>query len=239
MIERSQRHAARAFAITTLLMYIVLMFAFNHYYGPFLVWEHDAETARNFFAHEQLLHFYLIAAVFAGACGLMILSTLYVVFRPVSRGWALLGAGARLVYAVMWFIGILDLFSALRFMEGGGLLQGFGPERLQALAGFELASGWDAYYIGLTFYAIGSLIFSYLFFKSRYVPPVLAAFGILASLFELVCGFSYLVDRNFNSIVSVNYYELPPMLFEAVLCLWILIRGLRPLEPAKPAHAKN
>jgi hypothetical protein len=37
-------------------------------------------------------------------------------------------------------------------MKEGGLRQAFEWKQLPARAGLQLASGWDAYYIGLTFY---------------------------------------------------------------------------------------
>jgi hypothetical protein len=40
---------------------------------------------------------------------------------------------------------------------------------LPSRAGLQLASGWDAYYIGLTFYALSTSPFSCLFFRSRYM----------------------------------------------------------------------
>jgi hypothetical protein len=55
---------------------------------------------------------------------------------------------------------------------------------LQARAGLQLACVWDAYYIGLTFYALSTSRFSCLFFRSRYMSRILAAWGVLASLFE-------------------------------------------------------
>jgi hypothetical protein len=228
MIESSQRRAARVFAITTLLMNAVIMIAFSHFYGPFLVWGDDAATARNFIAHEPLLHTYIALAVAYGIGAIIAMAALYIIFRPIGRGLTLFAAFARLLYSVMWFIQLIDLFDAMRIMRGGAYLQVFEPERLQALAGLQLASGWDAYYIGLTFYAIGSVLFSYLFFKSRYVPRALAVWGIVSLLFEGVCGFAYLIDRNFGAIVSVNWYEMPVFSFEVVISIWILVRGLRP-----------
>jgi hypothetical protein len=130
---------------------------------------------------------------------------------------------------------LLDLFGALRTMTGGGRLQVFEPARLQALAGLQLASGWDAYYVGLTFNGIGLVFFSFLFFKSHYIPRTLAVLGVVTSLFESACGFAYLVNRSFETIVSVNYYELPTMFFGVVLSIWILVRGLRTYGTAKLA----
>jgi len=239
MIERSQRHAARVFAIATLLMYVIIMIAFNRFYASFLVWGDDVATARNFAAHEPLLHFYIALSVAYGIGSLVVMAALYVILRPVSRGLALFAVFARLLYSAMWFIQVIGLFSALRIMRGGGFMQVFEPERLQALAGLQLASGWDAYYIGLTFYALGSVFFSYLFFRSRYIPRILAVLGILSALFEGFCGFVYLIDRNFGTIVSVNYYELPVFFFEVAISIWILVRGLRPPETNKTVQASS
>jgi len=239
MIDRSQRIAARVFAFTTLSSLILIMIAFTRWYAPFLVWEHEAETARNFAAHEGLVHLYLAAAVIYGLAMIAVLAALYVMLRPIGRGLAFFAALTRLVYVVVWFIGLMDLFNALRIMTGKDSLHMFEADRLQALAGLQLASGLDAYYIGLTCYAIASLVFAYLFFKSRYVPRVLAIWGILASLFEGVCGFGYLVDRKFGMIVSPNWYEMPMMLFEVGASIWLLVRGLRPPEPAKTVPATS
>ena len=71
----------------------------------------------------------------------------------------------------------------MRIMKEGGA-QAFERGRLQSRAGLQLASGGDAYYIGLTFYALSTSPFSCLFFRSRYMSRILAAWGVLASLFE-------------------------------------------------------
>jgi Domain of unknown function (DUF4386) len=95
-------------------------------------------------------------------------------------------------------------------MKEGGPRQAFEWKQLQARAGLQLASGWDAYYIGLTFYALSTSPFSCLFFRSRYMSTILAAWGVLASLFEAVCAFAYLNDHRFGTVVSVNRYEMSP-----------------------------
>jgi len=69
-------------------------------------------------------------------------------------------------------------------MVGEGRLGAFGSKQLQALAGLQLASDWETYYIGLAFYALSTLLFSWLFFQSRRIPRIFAAWGMLASLFE-------------------------------------------------------
>jgi uncharacterized Tic20 family protein len=164
MIDRSQRYAARVFAITFFLTLAILMVGFSRFYGPYLVWDNDTQTAANFAAHAPAIHIYICCAVIYGVGLLVMLAALYRVLGPIGRGLALFAALCWLMYASMWFVFLLDLFSALRTMTGVAYQSVFEPQRLQALAGLQLASGWDAYYVGLAFNGLGLVFFSLLFF---------------------------------------------------------------------------
>ena len=97
----------------------------------------------------------------------------------------------------------------LRLLESTGSLRTFGPDGLAALAGLQLDSSRDAYYIGLTFNGLGAALFAWVFFQSRYEPRTLAVWGILSSLYEGFCGLAYLIYPGFGAILSANRYELP------------------------------
>jgi len=227
MIEQSQRHAAKIFGITYLLSLLVIGVAFSRFYAPYLVWENGEETARRFIAHERPIRMYLAGAFFYGAAIIVQLTALYVILRQVNRGIALFAAFSRLLYVFFWFILVLDLFCALRLMGGAGSLSRFGPDALAALAGSQLDSSRDAYYIGMVFNALGLALFASVFFQSRYIPRALALWGVLTSLYEAFCGLAYLFYPNFGTILSVNWYEYPLMSFELLLTVWLLFRGLR------------
>jgi len=232
MIDRSQRLAARVFAITYLISFVITIGAFTRWYAPILVWDDPSATARNIIVHEFAFRLYLAAGFLNGVGCVVALIALYIVLRPISRGMALFAGLSLLVYALMWYVSLLDQLYALRVMGGGTAWKGFDPQHLQVLAGLQLASGWDAYYIGLTFSGLGTALFSYLFFRSRYISRVLAAWGIVACLFEGFSGCAYLLFPSYGAIVSVNWYELPVMLFNVGLCAWIFFKGLKQPEPA-------
>ena len=227
MIEQSQRHAAKTFGITYLLSLLVIGVAFSRFYAPYLVWENGEETARRFITHERSIRMYLAGAFFYGAAIIVQLTALYVILRQVNRPIALFAAFSRLLYVFFWFVLVLDLFCALRQIGGAGSLRTFGPDGLAALAGTQLDSSRDAYYIGMVFNALGLALFASVFFQSRYVPRTLALWGVLTSLYEAFCGLAYLFYPNFGTILSVNWYEYPLMSFELLLTLWLLFRGLR------------
>ena len=231
MADQSQRNAARVVAITYPLTLIVSIVAFFRLYVPLLVANDHAATAQNLARHEGSVRVYLAAVLIYGIGVVVVPTALYVVLRTVNRGVATFGAVCRLLYAVMWFVQLLDLLAALRIARGDGYLQLLGPEGLRAMAGLRLAAGWDAYYVGLGFYGLGTVAFAWLWFKSGYVPRPLAAWGVAASVFAGVCGFAYLLFPSFGEVVSVDWYEMPIALFEMGISVWILVKGLQLKSP--------
>jgi hypothetical protein len=161
MIEQSQHHAGKIFGITYFLSLLVIGAAFSRFYAPYLVWENGKETARHFITHEQSVRIYLAGAFLYGAGVIVQLTALYVILRQVNRGIALFAAFSRLIYVFFWFVLVLYIFYALRLVGGAGSLMTFGPDRLAALAGSQLDSSRDAYYIGMAFNGlIGSVCIS-------------------------------------------------------------------------------
>jgi hypothetical protein len=227
MADQSQRTAARVVAITYPLTLIVSISAFFRLYVPLMVAHDHAATARNLARHEGSVRVYLAAVLIYGLGVVVVPTALYVVLRTVNRGVATFGTVCRLLYAVMWFIQLLDLLAALRIARGDGYLEVLGSDRLQALAGLRLASGWDAYYVGLGFYGLGTVAFAWLWLRSGYVPRPLAVWGVAASAFAGLCGFTHLLFPSFATVVSVDWYEMPIALFEMGISVWILVKGLR------------
>jgi len=230
MIEPAQRSAAKIFAVTWLLAMAILQVVFPRFYAPYLVWENGEETARRFLHHEEAIRIFLSGAFVHGVGMIVLLTALYVLLRPVNRGMALCAALSRVIYAVFWFIFILDMLGALRFLAGAGALRGFAPDGLAALAGAQLDAGRDAYYIGLVFNGLGSALFAWVLLQSRYIPRLLALWGVISAVYEGFCGFAYLLYPRFGLMHSANWYELPPMTFDLLLCLWLLFRGLKSPE---------
>ena len=227
MIERAQICAGKVFGITYLISMVIITMTFSRFYAPYLVWGNGEQTARHFIHHEQAIRIYLAGAFLHGIGMLILLTALYVILRPLNRGIALFAAFSKLMYSLFWFILLLYLFDALRLLGGSGALRVFGPDGLAALAGAQLDSSRDAYYIGLFFNGLGTALFAWVFFESRYVPRALAAWGLVASLYEAFCGFAYLYLPRFETILSPNWYEFPAMTFELLLSLWLLFKGVR------------
>ena len=113
--------------------------------------------AGNIIAHEGLFRLSIVCYLSYCAGLVVLLTALYVILKPVNRGLALIGAFWRLIFALVWILISLNLFTGLRLLSGTDYLRVFEAERLQALARLYL-SGFDAYYVGLLFYALASTV---------------------------------------------------------------------------------
>jgi Domain of unknown function (DUF4386) len=228
-IENSQRNAAKVAGIAGLLAFLLVVFGNYVLLEPLLVPRNAADTARNILAHETQFRLALICFITYGICAIVLLSALYVIFAPVNRGLALAGALFRLVFAILWLIAPLNSLAALRLLGDAPYLKIFEPDRLQALARVQIAGSFDDYYVGLPFFGLAATVCAWLWLKSNYIPKGLSIFGVIASAWCVFCAVVYLIFPNFNKIVNDYIFDSPMALFELVVSVWLLFKGLRPV----------
>jgi hypothetical protein len=81
-----------------------------------------------------------------------------------------------------------------------------------------------------TFFAVGSTLFSWLILRGRMVPVTLAWLGVLASVLLVVIlplQLAGLFGGSANWFSAVTWLMwLPMLVFEVVLALWLLIKGV-------------
>ncbi len=226
-IDESQCKAARVAGFTCLFTMATVVFANFGIHERLIVAGNAAETARNIMAHERLFRISITCDLIYCAGLVVLLTALYVILKPVSRGLALLAAFSRLVYALMWVLMTLNLFDVLRLLSGADYLRVFEADRLQALARLDLSASFDAYYVGLLFFGLASTVCSYLWFKSDYIPRALAAWGVISSVWCAACTFVFIIFPNFAKVVNLWWFDTPMGIFEIVLSFWLLFKGIR------------
>jgi hypothetical protein len=226
-IEPEQQTAAKVAGISYLLTFVAVVYVNFAIHGRLIVHNNAAETAKNILAHEQLFRIGIVGDLFYCVGVVVLLSALYVILKPMSRGLAVLAAFWRLVWVLMWLAMTLHLFDALRLLSGAEYLQAFEPGRLQSLALFYLGTSFDYYYVGLLFGSLASTVCGYLWFKSRYIPRALAAFGLISSAFCVACTLVFYIFPNFDKIVNLWWFDTPMALFDIALSFWLIFKGLR------------
>ena len=238
-IDESQRKAARVAGFTFLSGMAIVVLANYGISFRLSVPGSAVDTARNIMAHETLFRLNIACNLVYLFNVVVLLTALYVILKPVNRNLALVATFCRLLVALMWGVSALNMLGALRLLGDAAYLPVFKADQLQSLARLQLSSGYDAYYVGLPFWGLASAVCSYLWFKSRYIPRALAAFGVISSAWCVICAFAFIVFPHFDALVNAYWFDSPMVIFEMALGLWLLFKGLRPSGVAEPDKASD
>jgi uncharacterized protein DUF4386 len=149
--------------------------------------------------------------------------TLYGITHDEDHELALLVMAFRLAEGVLGAIGIPNMLAVLWLATGGA-----GPAAAEGVSantlGAFLLMPPQNVMLGAPFFAVGSLIFSYLLLRGRMVPAALAWIGVLASVLVVV-GTPLQVAGMLQGPVT-QYMWLPMLAFEVPLGFWLLIKGV-------------
>lgn len=225
-IDRAQRTAARVAGAGGLLGILVVVFSNYGLLDPLIVSDNAADTARNFLARPTQVRLALSGFLAYGALRVVVLSALFTVFRPVDRMLAFTGALFRLIFVMLWSLEAVNLLQALKLLAGTAYLAAIPPSQLQAFARLSIGSGFDDYYAGLPFFGLAATVWACLWLKSGYLPRALALMGVLASAWCVICAFVFLVFPDFDRSVNAYWFDSPMTLFELIVSILLLIRGL-------------
>ena len=210
----AQRIAARVAGFLYLATMAASVFAEFRIFSGLMVAD-AAATARNLIQNEPLfrLGVFLDIATFVGVVPLSV--ALFVVLRPVGRHLAVLALAWRLIEASI--VGVVGV-TALMALQAAP----FDP----ALMRLFLRAHGAGYSIGLISYSLGSTLFCALLFKSRYVPRLLSAWGVLAGLAMITCAAGFVLMPAAVAPLRMTAYGLSGG-FEVVLGVWLLLFGIR------------
>jgi len=223
--DTSQRKAARVAGLAYLLIIVTSTLLMVFGYNKLIVEGNDAATFSNFMANELLIRisaaFELIMYV-----GVVILSlALYVVLKTVNKNLALLALLWRLAEVIMGCLSVLCSLIILLLLKSENISAVFKAEQLQALVGLFLDVQSATISLLIVFISLGTIVFCYLFFKSKYIPRILAVFGIFSFLLALIKAFLVILFPNIPAMIQLVFH-LPGLLFEVIIGLWLLFKGV-------------
>ena len=190
------------------------------------------KTSTNLLASEGLFRFGIATEIVTVVGVIILVWGLYVILKPIDRNVAWLATFFRLgENFFLAFVTIQEL-TALAVLKAAGMAQGFNPQQLQGLAYSFLSVYLNAFNIGFVFLGLGSAVFSYLWWKSGYIPRFIAGWGVFSSLLMAVVSLGIIA---IPSLARLGLIHMMPMgLYEIGLGLWLLIRGIRLPTPQAP-----
>jgi len=227
-IDSSQRTAAKVAGLTGLLTFAVVVVGNYGLLNPLVVPKDAVATAQNIVAHQTQVRIAAVCFLTYSLGVVVLLTSLYVILKPINPGLALIGALFRLVFALLWLFAPLNLLAALRLLGNANYLQVFESDRLQVLARLHLGANFDAYYVGLPFFGLAATVCAWLWLRSNYIPRGLSIFGVISSAWCVLCAFIFLIFPSFNKIVNDYIFDSPMALFELAVSFWLLFKGLPP-----------
>ena len=221
----SQYKAARLAGLLYLIAMVTGLFAefYVHFPSTLIVSGDATKTASNIMANERLYRIGIANNIITFAIDVVLIWALYVLLRPVSRNLALLAVFFRLVETTMACVAIINYFVAMQFVSDADHLKAFDSEQLQALSIMHYTYALTFTVVAI-FLGLGSTIFNYLLFKSRYIPKALAVWGIFSSLLLLTSQFAIIIFPDLEKIIIPACFG-PIAIDEIALGFWLLFKG--------------
>ena len=224
--ERSPLFYARIAGFIYLFAMAMGIFSQSFVLEKIVVSGNAAATAGNILAFEGLYRLGIAVDVVTFVSDVVIAWAFYELLKSVDSSLALLGAFLRIADAAILAVVTLNGLVTLRLLTDVGYVHAFEPGQLQGLARLYLSARGLGFYIGFVFLGLGSAVFAYLLFRSRYVPRVLPAWGMFSSLLLALGSLAVLLFPWFAANVSIAYM-IPMFFYEVPLGLWFLIKGVR------------
>jgi Domain of unknown function (DUF4386) len=221
----SPRQLARIAGLLYLVNIVGGAFAITVVPGMLIVRGDIAATAQHIQTHELLYRSGLAAHVLVTMTNVPLAVIFYELFKVVNRRLALLDAFFILVATAVESAGLVNQFVPLVLLGGGPYAGALSPAQIQALAYLPADLSSIDYTVHTVFFGADIICFAYLVLRSTFLPRTI---GVLLA----VDGVAYLA-YSFTDILApgtaahlVPWIQLPALVGEGSLCLWLLAVGL-------------
>lgn len=181
-----------------------------------------AETAHRIMGSELLYRIGLSSELIGSLCTVFLAMGLYGALKPIDNNLALLALVFRLAEATLGAAQNVLSFIVLKLYIGADYINVFDAKQLSVLVNLDSDSA--ATNISAIFFGVGSILFFYLFLKSPYIPKVLSAFGLFASVLVPIICFASLISPKHVRIWQFGW--LPMAVAEISVGFWLLFKGV-------------
>src|SRR5262245_26976068 len=166
------------------------------------------EMAIRIAASERLYRVALSGLVIENLSGALLAFALYVTLKPVNSVLAILGMICGLGDAILGLIVRMLASVRLPLYISSQSVAASRPIAAQELADLTRGMGSVTENIGGIIFGIGSLLFFWLFFKSKYIPRILSGTGLFASMIWISLYFANLIFPEQHSLFQYICFPL-------------------------------
>lgn len=224
----AQRRLAKVAGFMFLFSLIVPLLNWTFVLSKFVVAGNSIATGNNIMANEFQFRLGITIELFM-AVGLIVLAlALYAILKPINRNLALFALLLKSVEATLVASIVLVSLIALQVLSGDTYLATLPPEQLQASVGFLFNQHTALYAIPMVFLGLDMMMFSYLFLKSKYIPRIMANFGILSFALIFIHALMFMLAPRYATMpISQIIFYVPSGLFEITIGVWLLTKGIK------------
>ena len=200
-----------------------------------------AETAKRVAASEHLYRIALSSELIETLSTVLLAFALYVTLKPIDRFLAQIAMYCRLGETSIGGVGVIVGFLRLHLYTSPQSFGALGPDQSQAIVDLTRNAGFAAFNIAAIFFSLGSILIFCLFFKSRYIPRILSAFGVFASVIVTIMCFGSLIFP--EHAATLQYGWAPMAVAEVATGIWLMLFAVKtqthsignPLDRQSPA----
>jgi uncharacterized protein DUF4386 len=178
-----------------------------------------ATTIANLLAHEPMYRAGFAFGLVGNAVYVALTALFYRLFKPVHPTLSLLMGLFSLIGCTTQIVAGLLQLAPLVILRDSQLLAAFTIDQLRAAALVCLRIYSQAFYIAFVLFALFDFLLGYLIFQSTFLPRFIGVLMMIAG----VCAATFL----YTPLAITLKFVLPVGgLAEAVLMLWLIIRGV-------------
>jgi hypothetical protein len=224
-ISPAQRSAAKIVGFLYLFQMATAIFGQSFVRDRLIVAGDPTRSAQNIIGAERLFRLSIAGDLLTYTGVIVLIWAFYVLVRPVNKNLALLAVFFRLAETAVLCVATVNSLVVLKLLSGSDSLKTFKVGQLHSLAALAMSVQGFGMSVAFILLGLGSTVFAYLLLKSRYVPKILAAWGIASSLVLAVVTFAIIIFPNLGALGLT--YMMPMGLYEVGLGLWLLIKGIK------------
>jgi len=185
-------------------------------------------TANNIMANEILIRIAIAYNLILSVMVIVLAVSLFTILESVNRHLALSALFLKLAEAFIIIVFTIGMFVILQLIGMKPYLTSLELEYFKAFVGLFFNKYITIFNISAVFLGLDFIIFFYLFFKSKYIPKILAGFGIVSYTLILIYSMINIFSFEFPDILTIQIIcAVPSCVFEAIIGFWLIFRGIK------------
>ena len=223
--EKNNTGKALGFLFISSLLVPALNWAFI--LSKFIAPENFVSTADNILADKFMFRIAILNETLTAVIIILLSIALYQILKLVHNNLALTAFVFRLIDAFLTLVIAFVHLAALQIMDNPDTFSTSSQELVKSVVGALLNNHVSLTSILGIFHGLGMLIFMYLLLKSKYIPGLLAGFGLVSYVLLFMYDLLVLVSPALLSISILQISALGPnLLFVTIAGFWLILKGL-------------